>query len=150
MELSAPTHFRQAADKNKIMHIEVSLLLLCCFSAVIFSLFVFGQRQQIDDGLTEWHCILGSQDCGHKSQAIQLYNGLLSSHQRVGACYCITLVSSSEGATIMFEGGWVGKLRPGGNSPDSNELWKSNKSKKKKGRETDFFGEWKFPTLLRW
>lgn len=41
------------------------------FAAVIFSLFVFGQRQQIDDAVTEWHCILGSQDHSHKSMAIQ-------------------------------------------------------------------------------
>lgn len=54
------------------------------FSAAIFSLFVFGQRLQIDDMVTEWHCILGSQDHDYKSTAIQLYNGLLSSHRRAG------------------------------------------------------------------
>lgn len=116
MELSVLTHFtydRQEADKNKIMPTEVSLLLLHGFSAVIFFLFFFGWGQQIDDGVTEWHCILGSQDCGYKSKAIQLYNGLLSSHQRVGACYCITLVSSSKVVTVMLEGGGVRKLRPG-------------------------------------
>ena len=50
MKLFVFTHFTydgQAADKNEITHKEVSLC------ATFLSLFVFGRRQQIDDGVTE-------------------------------------------------------------------------------------------------
>lgn len=144
MELFVPTHFtydRQAADKNEIMHKEVSLLMLCYFSAV---------KQ------TDWwrrdRVTLRSGNPGLLAINLWRFSSTIAyclAIRGVGGCYCNTgeLLGYKHYAFLRAN---KGKIKtPGKNRQGGNELWKTNRMKKRKGRGRNFFDGWKFPMLFR-
>lgn len=126
-------------------HTRASHSPLSPFSCVFFFLyvFIFGQGQQIDDGVTDWQCILG------KARNMVINSGRFSftmanclAVRGVGACCCSATASAGSGATIKLRRGgrlskhWIARIK---NSGKFNKVLQKGKTCLSEGKSPRVF-----------